>query len=184
MITKYVRPQGPICYEKQIFDFDSTKEIDKVACQLLASNLTWYWESEPSHNDPNYYSTNVVPSKRPLTKLSADNLTDFVEDLIEVDLENYGRFIALFGADSEFESASYDEAIASFIHNESGLIQTVIIRIGDSVPQYIFVTHCPGENITRLLEVFGITAASSTETRSYERLYLAKLESILRIEKF
>ncbi len=181
-INKYVREQGPICYEKQVFAVDDPQTAHELGLLLLASHLSWYWESVPSHDDPDYYESGSVPSERSLTELSLCNLSDLANDLIEFDLDGYGRFVALFGVDvSGFSVDSFSESLRSFVLDEKGPIRIALIRIGDMAPQYIFVPNQPTESVRSLLEAMGIVRKIPLNIISYNKLRLASLESLYKI---
>jgi hypothetical protein len=183
-LTVYTRSRGPICYEKQLLDMGNEKTIDELVHQLLVSHLRWYWESSPSHCLPDYYRDHKVPQARPLTCLMINNATALMDDFKEVDLEVYGRFIALFGVDGgELRSDSLKDALTAFTHAEQGPIRIAITRIEDVRPQYIFVPHNQIEPVRLLLEQWGIMPSNIKNAYLYKRLRLAKLESLYKIDE-
>ena len=177
-MTAYLRDRGPICYEKQIFDIDKESLLEFTE-RLLASGLTWHWESQPAHKE-------YGGVKRAATMLTSNVVPDFIDDLLEEDADGYGRAIALFGLDPDRESTVFDEAarqemLAEFTQSEEGPIHAVIIRIEDIRDQYIYVRHRPIEPVGDLLASWEITSSTKMHTRHYEKLRGARLEVLYNL---
>ncbi|OGW26082.1 MAG: hypothetical protein A2X59_10870 [Nitrospirae bacterium GWC2_42_7] len=177
ILVEYTRDQGPVCYGISLFDqYSLSDSISK----MLSINIDWYWMT--------YTSREAWPDNisaiRTITKLNSENLDVFSNDFLERGLDGYGKFIAVFGLNKNSESLNEDcfqDTIEKFAIYEQGPIQIVVIQLGDSPYEHVFIPHVIGEPTKRLLELWEITPEKIEKKYKYNRLKLAKLESIFNI---
>ena len=183
-ITAYLRDQGPVCYETKILNLDDKQALRSWASRLLSMDIGWYWESRrsrPMADDSQYH---YLPEQRSLTLLTINNMEIFLDDLSERDIDGYARFVAIFGTDSDADllashGTQFGSALERFSEFEEAPIRVVVVQIGDSPCEYIFVPHNLIEQVRCLIENWGITPSAITKKRAYKYLYTAKLESLL-----
>ncbi len=154
--------------------------------RLLSVELSWYWESARSGPPEDSSQYTYLPEERSLTLLDMNNVKTFLDDLSERDIDGYARFIAIFGLDvdaspSSLGSAQFRSMVSNFLKHEEGPIRVVVIQIGDSPWEQVYVTHNPIESVRRLLECWEITSSAINRKRPYEQLNTAKLESVYAI---
>ena len=147
---------------------------------LVASELSWWWESgrldptEDSYNNPH------LPYKRPLTHLDLISGQTFLADLHEQNADGYGRWINLFGIDADateqiLSDAHRYEMLTAFLH-EKGPLHIVVVQVGDSPWENIFVPHQLSKPIQKILGAWGMKGDAIRATYPYKRLHLAMLE--------
>ena len=176
-LIQYIRDNGPICYEILYFD---RNDLLGFADKLFSVNLDWYWMTNGSGDS---WPDNSLAS-RPITKLSPEKLDAFCNDFLERNLSGYNRFISIFGLNKNhqsFNEEGLNDAIENFSIYEQGPIQIVILQIGDSNYDQIFVPHAIGEQAKKLLESWEITPERIEKKYKYKRLSLATLESLFDI---
>jgi len=126
------------------------------------------------------------PEKRPPTLLTEHSAAVFLEDTLERDVDGYGRFLAIFGVDKNAVASITDEsllkaALTDFSRTEGGPIRIVVVQIGDSVLEHIFVPHKRIEAVGQLFEAWGINERAIKWKLPYKLLYLARLESLFKL---
>lgn len=168
----YTRKDRPICYETPVLGKET--QISALPGQLLSSGLGWCWESERTDGVASDWAHLGLPDKRQMTELTAENTALLQNDLRERNVDDYGRAIGIFGGDPEAISTLLDEAtfraaLAAFSHREEGPIRIVIVQIGDSPVDDIFVPNQPCERVRKLLETWNIGPHTVRKTRRYPK---------------
>jgi hypothetical protein len=178
-LVLYTRTDGPICYRVDLLAGRDSGEVTQVIEQLLNSNMSWYWQSSRSH-PPEPQESPRLPEKRDLTPLTRATANSFLEDLGERDLDEYMRFIALFGFAEELSLVKEQlrPLLEDFCAHETGPLRVAIIQIGDSTRAYVFVWHEVTETLEKLLADWGISKKRVAKVRPYKDLRLASLESV------
>lgn len=187
-LTVYLRDQGAICYEAQLFNPADKRSVARFIQQLLPTSVGWIWES--LRTGPVGINSEVrdLPPKRSLTVFDSNNANSLIDDILEENDEGYGRFVAIFGVDSNARDLLLDinrlrVALQDFSKGEEGPIRIAVIRICDMREQYTFVPRNPIGPIKQLLMAWGIAALENAKTRNYKKLYLARLESIYDLKE-
>ena len=151
---------------------------------LFRVELSWLWQSKRvrtvAPGGPQ------LPEKRSPTLLDEHSASVFLEDALERDVDGYGRFLAVFGVDTNAVPSITDEsslkaALTQFSRTEEGPIRIVIVQIGDSVLEHIFVPHKRIGPVERLFEAWGINESAINWKLSYKTLFLARLESLFKL---
>ncbi|HEV7848611.1 MAG TPA: hypothetical protein VGO88_04725 [Mycetocola sp.] len=181
MMTLYERDAGVVCYEVALLGNRDATHVAEFVTGLLASDLDWIWESAPAHPPTNGHDGLELSRERPATMLNDVTASALATDMVEVDEDNYLRFMGLFATARGQGSPELLEprtgAIEEFCH-ERGPIQLAIIQIGDSPTEHVFVPHHLHPAVRGLLEGWGVHPASVHKRRPYRRLRMASLESL------
>lgn len=182
-ISLYLRNAGPVCYEAEVLPLNDKQALENWVTKLLSTGLIWCWESGRARPPANVAPYIILPEQRPLTLLNSMQKEALIADLSERDIDGYARFIAIFGLDKEAVISELDadwlkNALKEFIEQEAGAIHVAIVQVGDSEKENIFVRNNVVEPVRLLLESWGITRSTIDKTVPYNRLYLAKLESL------
>ncbi|MEJ5251740.1 MAG: hypothetical protein HPY54_10770 [Chthonomonadetes bacterium] len=165
-ITLYTRQRGAVCYAAYLFGY--TVPMDQVPDQLLTSGLTWYWQSKRDREARPEFS--FLPATTPITLLTEQTKQRLLQELQEVDVDDYGRSFVFYGCFSEspVEPDEVKEAAVQFLENESGCIQLMIIIIGDDDKSYLFVPREPIEPARRLLMEWNILRHGDYRVASFD----------------
>lgn len=180
-LTVYLRENGPICYEVEVLPMNDRQSLDKWTSELFDIKLTWYWESGRARPKVKHSQYSYLPEFRPPTILDISTKEIFLDDLSERDVDEYARFIVIFGVDSNSQTPISDvthlkSALREFLTLERSQIRIIIIQIGDSPWENVFVPHRPAQPVKQVLRKWGIDESLIRRKRSYEELYNAKLE--------
>jgi hypothetical protein len=153
----------------------------QLPTHLLSSGLAWFWQSW--RNAPLAADSPVkyLPEQRVLTRLTADNAQELVDEFLERDVDGYGRFITLIGCniDAAVELLNVGQmqmALKTFASTEAPPVRMVLNQLNDDVAVHLFVPHRPVEAVQRLLWVWEVPTWVC-EVRAYKQLYQARLEA-------
>jgi hypothetical protein len=181
--TLFTREGGPVCWQAVVLPAPD-QPGDALVRLLRESRLGWWWESVRSHPDQ-ASSDPLLPEARPWTRLHPGSEGDLLRDLAETDEDNYRRFLALVATDADSpgpESAGMQDALAAFCRREEGPVRAVVVQVGDSVEEHVFVPHHPVPAVQALLAQWGLDAAAP-RTRPYRGLHKAALEALYGIDQ-
>lgn len=179
--TLYAREGGPVCWEATVFPAPD-QPGDALVRLLRESGLGWWWESVRSHADQES-SDPSLPEARPWTRLHPGSEGDLLRDLAETDEDDYRRFLTLVATDADAPGPGPDglqDALAAFCRREDGPVRAVVVQVGDSPAEHVYVPHHPVPGVRALLAHWGLDAAT-TRTVPYRRLHMAALESLYGI---
>jgi hypothetical protein len=104
-VISFWREQGVICYALMLPTRLMAEAFSRqLPTHLLSSNLAWYWQSW--RNAPLAADSPItyLPEQRTLTRLTADNAQELVDEFQERDVDGYGRCITLIGCDADAET--------------------------------------------------------------------------------
>jgi hypothetical protein len=153
----------------------------QLPTHLLSSGLAWFWQS--LRNAPLAADSPVkyLPEQRVLTRLTADNAQELVDEFLERDVDGYGRFITLIGCDIDaavelLNVGQMQMALKTFASTEAPPVRMVLNQLNDDVAVHLFVPHRPVEAVQRLLWVWKVPTWVC-EVRAYKQLYQARLEA-------
>jgi hypothetical protein len=182
-VVAFWREQGVICYALMLPTRLMAEAFSRqLPTHLLSSNLAWYWQSW--RNAPLAADSPItyLPEQRTLTRLTADNAQELVDEFQERDVDGYGRFITLIGCDEDAAAELQDaeqmkNALRKFASAEVPPVRLVLNQLNDAVAVHLFVPHRPVEAVQRLLWVCGVPTWVC-EVRPYAQLRQAKLEAL------
>lgn len=183
-LIAYLREEGPICYETEIFDMNNRLALESLVKEMLSVELSWYWISARARPVPEETQYNFLPEERALTRLDSSSVDSFIDDLSERDEDGYGRFIAVFGFDKNIQSLNPDAdqfkfAVNEFLEKEEAPLSLIIVQVGDSPWEHIYVSQTPKPPVKRLFNMWNIQTSAITWERSYKELHIAQVESLL-----
>jgi hypothetical protein len=181
-VVAFWREQGVICYALMLPTRQMAETFSRqLPTHLLSSNLAWFWQSwrnaPPAADSPVKY----LPEQRLLTRLTADNAQELVDEFQERDVDGYGRCITLIGCDADAETDLLNAkqmkvALKTFASTEAPPVRMVLNQLNDEVAVHLFVPHRPVEAVQRLLWVWEVPTWVC-EVRAYKQLYQARLEA-------
>ncbi len=178
----YLRDKGPICYGVPVLH--RSPPLSGLKTELLTFGLAWFWRS---WGDPRWvYTIPDLPIHRELTPLDAATWPLLAADILtETPIDVAGRHIELFAVapdarEQARDAAGLRNALLQFAQ-EQGPLQLVIVQLGDQANELVFVRHDPMAPVRKLLQTWTSTASMRTKPYPYERLHLAKFESIFQI---
>lgn len=180
--VRYLGDHGLICYEYPLLGPDGMPP-DKFVDTLLSSELTWLWLSESRARTPDE-SHDV--DQRPLTVLTPSTANALVADLSIRDDDGYGLFAALFGGQGSrgplagTSALGLKDELRHFLSDRPRFLEIVVVQIGDTPNDYIFLRRDAGPATARILSTWGISESVSTE-RDYRKLRVARLEQLFRL---
>lgn len=151
VFTCYLRENGPIAYELNLFD-DAPRER---ADAMISSGLSWAWKSHT----------------REWTHLTRISLSAFLADVASGAL--------LIGVEGELPTEVSDPVVKDWIRRFSRL-QPVPMAAAISVTpaqQLLFVQQHASEAVNALLDTWGLDKGAAVR-KAYPRLGAASLESI------
>jgi len=182
-IVSFWREEGSICYALSLPTRQVAEAFSRLLPeQLLSSGLAWCWQSwgnAPLTDDsPERY----LPEQQLLTRLTADNAQELVNEFQERDVDGYGRFITLIGCDTDAAAellnvGQMQMALKTFASTEAPPVRMVLNQLNDDVAVHLFVPHRPVEAVQRLLWVWEVPTWVC-KVRPYAHLYQARLESL------
>ena len=176
----YTRETGPVCWEAVVFPAPADPAA-ALARELRESGLAWQWESARPH--PEQETTDAsLPAVRPLTPLDEASEGELLRDLAETDQDDYRRFVALFATDDPLPPEGLRAALEAFCRREEGPLRAVVVQVGDSPAEHVFVPHRPAPEVSALLDRWGLTAGPPPPERPYRRLWTASLESLYGLD--
>lgn len=183
-LVAYLRNEGPNCYETKIFNLNNRLALKTLIEEMLSTELIWYWISARTRLASDEVQDTFLPEERSLTPLNSDNINSFIDDLSETDEDGYGRFIAVFGFNNNIcppylTADQFKSAVIEFLENEEGALCLILVQVGDSPWEHIYVSHSPQQKVKRLLNAWNILPSEITWKRSYKELYTAQIESFL-----
>jgi len=184
-VVLYSRERGPVCYEIPLFGEEHT--LGERTRQLLSSGLDWHWVSARARAADGPSERPSLPETRELTPLTPESVASLVADLKERDIDGYGRTVLLAGAEparpDAAPAAAFEEALRAFSERGDGPVRIVVVQIGDSPAEHVFVPHQPPAQVVQLLRSWRILPNAPGKIRPYDELRLASLESALRSMK-
>jgi len=150
-VTCYLRENGPIAYELELFTSSSRERADA----MMSSELAWAWKS----------------TTREWTHLTRISLSAFLADV-----PSGVRLVAIEG---ELPTELSDEAVASWIRSFCRLQPSLLAAAIDATAerQLLFVQQHASESVNRLLDDLGLDKGAAAR-KAYARLGAASLESI------
>jgi hypothetical protein len=182
-VISFWREQGAICYALVLPTRQMAETFSRqLPTHLLSSSLAWFWQSW--RNAPLAADSPVkyLPEQRVLTRLTADNAQELVDEFQERDVDGYGRCITLIGCDADAETDLLNAkqmkvALKTFASTEAPPVRVVLNQLNDEVAVHLFVPHRPVEAVQRLLWVWEVPTWVC-EVRAYAQLRQAKLEAL------
>jgi hypothetical protein len=120
-----------------------------------------------------------------LARLTALTVESLLSDLVERDEDNYGRFVALFGAESPpsgNRDVWFKQELRTLSLGDPGAITLVALQLGDALSDYVFVRRNPSIAVARILEDWGIRSGAFVKRRNYRRLHTARLETLFDLD--
>lgn len=175
--SRYSRDSGAICFELPLLGPSGRAPRDLVE-ELLASDLEWLWTSETRPPSPNQRADVV---SRALTHVTDLTVPALVADLSDRDQDGFGRFVALFGVrkvPERLESGWLHDELGRLAAEEDGDLQLVLVQIGDTPNDYVYVRRDPSGSVARMLEQWGVGEAGSLDEKKYRALRVATLENL------
>jgi hypothetical protein len=150
-VTCYLRENGPIGYELELFPDFSRERADAI----VSSALSWAWKSDT----------------REWTELTRISLPAFLADA-----PSGVRLVAIEG---ELPTALSHDVVAGWIRTFCRLQPSPLAAAIDVTPgrQMLFVQQHATEPVNRLLDDLGLDKGAA-ERKAYARLGPASLESI------
>jgi hypothetical protein len=150
-VTCYLRENGPIAYELELFPDFSRERADAI----ISSGLSWAWKSDT----------------REWTELTRISLSAFLADA-----PSGVRLVAIEG---ELPTELSDEVVAGWIRTFCRLHPSPLAAAIEVTPcrQMLFVQQHASEPVNRLLDDLGLDKGAA-ERKAYARLGPASLESI------
>ena len=187
-VVSFWREQGAICYALMLPTRLMAEAFSRqLPTHLLSSNLAWYWQSW--RNAPLAADSPItyLPEQRTLTRLTADNAQELVDEFQERDVDGYGRCITLIGCDADAETDLLNAkqmkvALKTFASTEAPPVRVVLNQLNDEVAVHLFVPHRPVEAVQRLLWVWEVPTWVC-EVRAYTQLRQAKLEALRLLDE-
>lgn len=187
-VVAFWREQGVICYALMLPTWLMAEAFSsQLPTHLLSSDLAWCWQSW--RNAPLAADSPItyLPEQRPLTRLTADNTQELVDEFQERDVDGYGRCITLIGCDEDAEAELLNArqmktALKTFASTEAPPVRMVLNQLNDEVAVHLFVPHRPVEAVQRLLWVWEVPTWIC-EVRPYTQLRQAKLEALRLIDE-
>jgi len=176
-VSRYSRDSGAICFELPLLGPSGRPPRDLVE-ELLASDLEWLWISETRPPSPNQRADVVA---RALTHLTDSTTPALVTDLSERDQDGFGRFVALFGVrkvPERLESGWLHDELVKLAAEEDGDLQLVVVQIGDTPNDYVYLRRDPSGDAARMLEQWGVGETGSFDEKKYRALRVATLENL------
>jgi hypothetical protein len=151
-VTCYLRENGPIAYELELFASSSRERAEA----MMASGLTWAWKS----------------ATREWTHLTRISLSAFLADV--------PAGLRLVAIDGEMPTEVSDEAVAGWIRSFCRLQPSPLAAAIDLTPerQLLFVQQHASESVNRLLDDLGLDKRAAAR-KAYARLGPASLESVV-----
>ncbi len=151
---------------------------------LTSCPAAWAWCWQSWRNAPLTDDSPVryLPEQRVLTRLTADNAQELVDEFLERDVDGYGRFITLIGCDIDaavelLNVGQMQMALKTFASTEAPPVRMVLNQLNDDVAVHLFVPHRPVEAVQRLLWVWEVPTRVC-EVRAYTHLRQAMLEAL------
>ena len=181
-VVAFWREQGVICYALMLPTRLMAEAFSRqLPTHLLSSGLAWCWQSWRNAPLTDDSPVRYLPEQRVLTRLTADNAQELVDEFLERDVDGYGRFITLIGCDIDaavelLNVGQMQMALKTFASTEAPPVHMVLNQLNDDVAVHLFVPHCPVEAVQRLLWVWEVPTWVC-EVRAYKQLYQARLEA-------
>lgn len=178
--TLYLRKEGCVCYEG---DFLATnKAMQELPRQFLSLDAVWWWASSRIRPLAKNASS-TLPQNRLLTQLGSDNSGALTAELLERDVDGYGRSLFLFGIDViHLQDMPSQNTLASWLRNfalhGSGPVHLVLLQPGDA-KELVFVPAVPSDVARQGLDRLGVDELAPEETRKYNELRGMQLESLI-----
>jgi len=178
--TFYSRSDGCVCYEG---DFLAGRQaVEELPQRLLALDAAWSWASIRVRSLPKESEFSVLPASRPLTQLRRENSDTLVADLLERDVDGYGRSIFLIGIDgnslADIKSGlGLESCLNKFALQGSEPIHLILLQPGDA-RDFVFVPPEPSRIAADALQRLGVNQSTPEKTRKYSELRGLQLESV------
>jgi hypothetical protein len=182
-VIAFWREEGAICYALTLPTQQAAEAFSSLLPeQLLSSGLAWCWQSWRNAPLADDSPVRYLPEQRLLTRLTADNAQELVDEFQERDVDGYGRFITLIGCDIDAAAEllnvrQMQMALKTFANAEAPPVRIVLNQLNDDVAVHLFVPHRPVEAVQRLLWVWEVPTWVC-EVRPYAHLYQARLEAL------
>ena len=154
MLTCYLRENGPIAYEVDLFASSPRDRADA----MVSSELAWAWKSPT----------------RDWTHLTRISLSAFLADV--------GAGVLLIATEAELPTDVTDAVVANWIRRFSRIQPAPLAAVISVTPgnQLLFVQQHASEPVNRLLDEWGLDKGAAAR-KSYARLGPKSLEA--RAEK-
>ena len=151
VFTCYLRENGPIAYELDLFGADPRERADA----MMAGGLSWAWKS----------------GTREWTHLTRISLSAFLADL--------PAGVLLIATAGELPTEISDSGVAGWIRRFARVQDVPLAAVIQVTPdrQLLFVQQHATETVNRLLDDWGLDKGAAAR-KSYARLGPASLESI------
>jgi hypothetical protein len=182
-VISFWREQGVICYALMLPTRLMAEAFSRqLPTHLLSSGLAWCWQSWRNAPLTDDSPVRYLPEQRVLTRLTADNAQELVDEFLERDVDGYGRFITLIGCDIDaavelLSVGQMQMALKTFASTEAPPVRMVLNQLNDDVAVHLFVPHRPVEAVQRLLWVWEVPTWVC-EVRAYTHLRQAMLEAL------
>ena len=150
-VTCYLRENGPIAYELDLFGAASREHADA----MMSGELSWAWKS----------------GTREWTHLTRISLSAFLADL--------PAGVLVVGTEGDLPTEVSDAVVAAWIRGFSRLQDVPLAAVINVTPerQVLFVQQHATDPVNRLLDTWGVDKGAAVR-KSYARLGPASLESI------
>jgi hypothetical protein len=151
VFTCYLRENGPIAYELDLFGADPRERADA----MMAGGLSWAWKS----------------GVREWTHLTRISLSAFLADL--------PAGVLLIATDGDLPTELSDSGVARWIRRFARIQDVPLAAVIHVTPdrQLLFVQQHATETVNRLLDDWGLDKGAAAR-KSYARLGPASLESV------
>lgn len=176
--TLYSRSDGCVCYEGDFLA--GRKAVEELPRHLQSLDAAWLWASSRIRPLAKTVSF-ALPENRLLTQLRPDNSEALTADLLERDVDGYGRSIFLFGIDVTYLEAvrsGLESWLRSFALHGSGPVHLVLLQPGDA-KDLVFVPAVPSRVAVQALDRLGVSQSAPERTRKYNELRGMQLESVI-----
>lgn len=152
VVTCYLRENGPIAYELDLFGDTPRDRADA----MMSGELSWAWKS----------------GTREWTHLTRISLSAFLADLAE-------GVVLLVATEADLPTEVSDVAVADWIRGFCRIQGVPLVGVINVTPgrQVLFVQQHATDPVNRLLDAWGLDKGAA-KRKSYARLGPASLESI------
>ena len=177
-IVCYFRDRGVLCYEVDLLG-PAGMRSDEFVAGLVGSDMDWWWHDEIRSHDLRRERGTLR-----FRRLTSDSAEVLSRDLSFRDEDGYGKLVLMVGCRSDLRSTNpsaigWSEELKSFTLDRANRIETVIVQLGDSLREYLYVRRQPADYFALLLERWGVRDGGRFEKRDYRKLRSAMLEHLL-----
>lgn len=178
---RYDRSEGCVCFEKSLFIYGNRYSTEQFVVQLQTCNLTWYWNSESAHYEQLTRKNEEYLLSSSLTLLNSLNAKELVNELCEFDSDGYGKGVVIFGTSTGVNECLFSNELSLFNSGKESCVQIVILLIGDSMTQFVFVTNVQNTENNQILKSLGIDIQSA-DILKYEKLGVLKFDLVFQLQ--